>query len=213
MYRLHCFCQSGNSFKVALALGCMSQQWAPVFVDYLGGVTKTLEWRKQWNEMGEVPILEDDALKLTQSGAILRYLADKHGQYCGNNGVERREILRWLLYDNHKFSSYFISYRFMKSFGTTPPEPAVMDWLRMRIGQAFAPVEERLASLPFIIGEHPTIADFSMCGYLFFPEEETGLEVRTRYPNIARWLDRIGDIPGWAAPYEILPGHRLRPRW
>ena len=39
---------------------------------------------------------------------------------------ERREILRWLFYDNHKFTSYFATYRFMKAFGPAAPDAAVM---------------------------------------------------------------------------------------
>ena len=37
-------------------------------------------------------------------------------------------MLRWLLFDNHKFTSYFATFRFMKAFGATPPEPALMAW-------------------------------------------------------------------------------------
>jgi glutathione S-transferase len=74
-------------------------------------------------------------------------------------------------------------------------------------------VDGHLQSHRFIIGEHPTIADFSMCGYLFFPEEESGLQFAQRFPSIRRWLEAIRAMPGWADPYDILPGQRLAPRW
>jgi glutathione S-transferase len=198
---------------VALALRCLGEPWSAVFVDFMNGVTRTDEWRRQFNEMGEVPLLEDGALRLTQSGMILTYLANKHGQFGGRDEGEKREILRWLLYDNHKFSSYFVSYRFMKSFAPTPPDPAVMGWLKGRIEQAFSIVDRHLHSQRFMIGEDPTIADFSMCGYLYFPEEESGLQFAERFANIRGWLERIRAMPGWADPYEILPGDRLAPRW
>jgi glutathione S-transferase len=213
MYRLHCFCQSGNSYKVALTLRCLKQPWTAVFVDYMNSATKTEAWRRQFNEMGEVPILEGENLSLTQSGMILTYLADKHHEFGGRNPEERREILRWLLFDNHKFSSYFVSYRFIKSFGPTAPNPAVLGWLKSRIDAAFSIADQHLRSRSFILGEEPTIADFSMCGYLFFPEKETGLKTRERFTWIAKWLDRIQGLPGWADPYDILPGARLEPRW
>jgi glutathione S-transferase len=213
MYRLHSFCQSGNAYKVALALGCMQQPWEPVFVDFMNGVTKKKEWRHAFNEMGEVPILEDGALRLTQSGMILTHLATKHTKFDGANEAECREVLRWLLFDNHKFSSYFVSYRFMKSFGQTSPDPVVMSWLKGRIDAAFGIVDLHLNSRQFIVGEAPTIADFSMCGYLFFPDEESGCRVRERFPNISRWLDRVSSIDGWADPYDILPGERVAPKW
>ncbi|HEY3074703.1 MAG TPA: glutathione S-transferase [Burkholderiales bacterium] len=213
MYRLHCFCQSGNSYKVALALRCMNQPWTAVFVDFMNGATRTEEWRRELNEMGEVPILEDGELRLTQSGMILSYLANKHRQFGGADDAERREILRWLLFDNHKFSSYFVSYRFMKSFAPAAPDAAVMAWLKGRIDQVFAIAERHLESRRFVVGDAPTIADFSMCGYLFFPEEESGLRLAQRFAAIARWLERIRALPGWADPYDILPGERLSPRW
>ena len=47
-------------------------------------------------------------------------LARKHGAYGGKDEDEQQEVLRWLFFDNHKFTSYFATYRFMKSFGATP---------------------------------------------------------------------------------------------
>jgi hypothetical protein len=37
-----------------------------------------------------------------------------------------------------------------------------------------------------------------MCGYLFFPEEESGLQFAQRFPSIRRWLEAIRAMPGWA---------------
>src|ERR671916_89396 len=103
MVRLHCFCQSGNSFKVAFLLRALQQPWEPVFVDYMNGATRAPEWRESTNVMGEAPVLEDGDRVLTQSGVILTWLADRHGAFGGRNADERLEVLRWLLFDNHKF--------------------------------------------------------------------------------------------------------------
>ena len=81
---------------------------------------------------------------------------------------------RWMLFDNHKFSSYFVSYRFLKSFVQSPPDPAVMAWLKGRIDAAFAIVDKHLANRSFVVAERPTIADFSMAGYLFYPTRKAG---------------------------------------
>jgi glutathione S-transferase len=62
------------------------------------------------------------------------------------------------------------------------------------------------------VGDAPTIADFSMCGYLFYPVEETGYDVRAKHPAIGRWLDRIQQLPGWRDPYACLPGERIMPK-
>ena len=117
MYRLHGFSQSGNTYKVALLLQVLDQPWQAQHVDFMNGVTRTGEWREATNEMGEVPILDDGGRRLTQSGVILSWLARRHGAFGGHSEDEELEILRWLLFDNHKFTSYFASYRFAKAFG------------------------------------------------------------------------------------------------
>jgi glutathione S-transferase len=213
MVQLHCFCQSGNSYKVALTLNLLGVPWQPVFVDYMNGATRDPQWREQVNEMGEAPVLVDGDLRLTQSGAILTWLAERHGRFGGRDAAERLEILRWLLFDNHKFTSYFATYRFMKSFAPAAPDPAVMAFLKSRADAAFGIVEKHLARQDFIVGHAPTIADFSMCAYPFYPSEESGYDLTSSHPAIARWLDRLRRLPGWVEPYALLPGQRLAPRW
>ncbi len=213
MLRLHCFSQSGNAYKVAFLLRALDVPFESVFVDFMGGATRTPQWREQANEMGEVPVLEDGAVRLTQSGVILTYLAEQHGRFGGTSDAERREVQRWLFFDNHKFTSYFASYRFAKAFGPSAPDPAVMAWLKGRIDAAYAIVDKHLAASPYMVGTSPTIADFSLCGYLFYPVDESGYEVASRFPHIAAWLGRMKTIPGWALPYDMLPGERIAPKW
>jgi|SRR5215831_3557026 len=216
MYRLHCFSQSGNAYKVAVLLQALRQPWTAVhmpFSDFAGGVPRSDAWRQQQNVMGEVPILEVDGRKLTQSAAIMLFLAEKHGAYGGDNADDRQEVLRWLLFDNHKFTSYFASLRFMKSFAPVTPDPAVDKWLRGRIDNAFGIAERHLEKREYVVGSKPTIADMSMCGYMFYPEEESGYDLSQQFPAIARWTGRLKQLPGWKPPYELLPGERIAPRW
>ena len=213
MYTLHGFCQSGNTFKVAFLLRALNQPWEAVHVDFMNGVTRDGAWRAQTNEMGEVPVLDDGPLRLTQSGVILTYLADKHGAFGGRTDEERREVLRWLFFDNHKFTSYFATWRFMKSFAATAPDPTIATWLRGRIDNAFGIVDKHLAGRDFMVGNAFSIADISLSGYLFFPADESGYVLEERFPNIAAWRDRLRTMPGWGDPYEVLPGERVAPRW
>ena len=166
-YRLHCFAESGNSYKAALLLNLSGADWEPRFVDYFNGETKTPEYRAI-NVMGEVPVLEHGDLSLTQSGVILDYLAATMGQFGPANPAERREVLRWILFDNHKLTSYTATLRFLLTFTDTQEGP-VIDFLRGRSDLALGVLDQHLASHPFAVGGRPTIADFSMCGYLYFP--------------------------------------------
>jgi len=212
-FKLYGFGESGNSYKVALMLNLCGLEWEPIFVDFFNGETRSAAYRSDVNEMGEAPVLEHKGVKLSQSGVILDYLASLTGKFSGNNADERREILRWMFFDNHKFTSYFASYRFAKAFGPSAPDPAVMAWLKGRIDAAYGIVDKHLAASQFIVGSKPTIADFSLCGYLFYPVEESGYDTAARFTNIAAWLQRVRALPGWAPPYEMLPGAQIAPKW
>src|SRR5690606_32424815 len=74
-YRLHCFAQSGNSYKVALALELAGADWEPVWVDFFRGAHRAPEF-VALNSMGEVPVLEHEGRVMSQSGIILDYLTD-----------------------------------------------------------------------------------------------------------------------------------------
>lgn len=216
MYQLHAFSQSGNCYKVALLLQALGAPWKAIhvpFADFAGGLVRSDKWRQEQNAMGELPILEADGKRMTQSGAILMWLAGKHGRYGGASEDEKQEVLRWILFDNHKFTSYFATWRFMKSFAATAPDPTIATWLRGRIDNAFGIVDKHLAGRDFMVGNAFSIADISLSGYLFFPADESGYVLEERFPKIAAWRDRLRTMPGWGDPYEVLPGERVAPRW
>ncbi|MBK1869548.1 glutathione S-transferase family protein [Aestuariivirga sp. YIM B02566] len=201
-YTLHCFGESGNAYKAALMLELSRCDWSPVWVDYFNGETRQAEFRAGTNEMGEVPILGHKRLKLTQSGVILDYLAEQTRKFGPKSEDERREVWRWILFDNHKFTSYLATLRFMINFTKTGETP-VTEFLRPRVISALKIVDQHLAGQPFIIGKRATIADFSLCGYLFYGEE---IPVPLQeHIHVMKWLDRIRALPGWKPPYELMP--------
>ena len=202
-FTLHCFAQSGNAYKPALMLELAGADWAPRFVDYFGGETRTPAYRAL-NVMGEVPVLEHRGRTLTQSGVILDYLAATLGRFGPRDDDERREILRWLLWDNHKFTSYTATFRFMRAF-SKDPDPAVLAEFGKRARAAWGVLDAHLASRAYVVGERITIADLSLCGYLFF-DDEIGVDWG-EFPNIRAWLDRLRAEPRWKHPYQLMPGH------
>ena len=179
-YRLHCVGESGNCYKVALMLQVCGLSWEPVFVDYFGGVTRGDSYRENVNELGEVPMLEAGDLRLSQSGAILTWLAQQTGRFGGRNDNERMEVLRWMLFDNHKFTSYYATLRFLVGLAKQG-DPAVIQFLRTRAIGAFQIVDKHLATRAFLLGDEPTIADFSLVGYHYY-NEDTGID-RNEFPQ------------------------------
>ena len=73
--KLHCFGESGNSYKAALALQLSGLDWEPVFVDFFGGAARTDE-NRALNTMGEAPLLQDGDRCISQSGVIQQYITD-----------------------------------------------------------------------------------------------------------------------------------------
>ncbi len=208
-YRLHYFPESGNSYKLALMLTLCGQTFEPVWTDFAGGVTRTAEWRRTVNPMGEIPVLEADGVRLTQTGPILLRLAEQYGRFGGTTEHERFEILRWLFWDNQKLSGFMATYRFRRAF-TPSPDPKVQAYLRDRVDDFLGIVEHEVATRPFIVGDQPSVADLSMCGYLVFPPEEAGYDLPDRFPAVAAWLGRIAALAGWQAPYDLLSGQHMR---
>ncbi|MBI5131793.1 MAG: glutathione S-transferase [Rhodopseudomonas palustris] len=210
-YRLHYFPESGNAYKLALMLTLCGQTFEPVWTDFGSGVTRTAEWRARVNPMGEIPVLEDDGVRLTQTAPILLQLAERYGRFGGTNAAEKFEVLRWLFWDNHKLSSYCATYRFARTFMPSA-NPEVQAYFRKRIDDALKILGTRLSQNAFAAGDAPTIADFSMMAYLSFPDDETGFDLPANHPAVHAWLGRIAALPGWRSPYDLLPGQRL-PRY
>ena len=207
-YRLHCFAQSGNAYKVALALELAGADWEPVFVDFLHGATRTPEFR-QLNEMGEVPVLEHRGQVLTQSGVILDYLSGTLGRYGPRCEGERREMLRWILWDNHKLTSYLATWRFLINF--MPPEKRnadVIAFLDGRARTALGVLGGHLKGRDWIAGGAMTLADLSCAGYMFFADEYP-IDWEADFPAVVAWRERIRALPGWKHPYDLMPGHPI----
>lgn len=203
--QLYCFGESGNAYKAALALQLSGLDWEPVKVDFFGGEARTPEYRAEINAMGEVPVMVDGDIRLTQSGVIQDYAAEKSGKFGGKDATERREILRWVLWDNHKLSSVAGPTRFLMHFLPEDKRPQeVIAFNQGRLKAAYSILNDHLSDRDWIVGEGVTNADLSCCGYLYYPES-FGFE-RTDWPNIDSWLARLSETAGWKHPYDLMPG-------
>ena len=203
--KLHCFGESGNAYKAALALELSGLEWEPVKVDFFAGETRTPEYRETVNEMGEAPVLVDGDFRTSQSGAIQAYVTEKSGKFGGKTRDENYEILRWVLWDNHKLSSQAGMTRFLMNFLPERHRNAdVIAFNQGRLKAAFQTLETQLAGRDWIVGDSMTNADLSCCGYLYYPEP-FGFD-RADWPNIDRWLSNIENTPGWKHPYDLMPG-------
>ena len=201
---LHCFGESGHSYKAALALELSGLNWKPVFVDFFAGVHRSSEYR-DLNVMAEAPVMTDGDVQLSQSGVIQQYITDKTGKF-GGAPEDKYEVLRWVLWDNHKLSSQVGMTRFLMNFLPEDKRPAdVIGFMQGRLKAAFKTLNQHLEGREWIVGDSLTNADLTCCGYLFY-EEPFGFD-RTDYPHIDAWLNRISALPGWKHPYDLMPGN------
>lgn len=202
--KLYCFGESGNAYKAALTLELSGLEWQPEFVDFFSGETRTAEFRAI-NPMGEVPVMIDGDITLSQSGVIQDYISSKSGKLGARSAAERRDILRWQFWDNHKLSGMAGVLRFNMNF---IPEPkrnmGAIDFMAMRLKSAYRVLDGALAGRSWLASDQLTIADLSCCGYLFYTEP-FGFE-RADWPNIDGWLTRIAQTPGFKLPYDLMPG-------
>jgi glutathione S-transferase len=124
----------------------------------------------------------------------------------GGSPEDKYEVLRWVLFDNHKMSSQAGATRFLMNFLPEDKRPLeVIKFMQGRVLGALKILDTHLESRTWIAGNTMTIADIANCGYLFYPEPY-GF-IRANWPNIDSWLSRIEATKGWKHPYDLMPGN------
>jgi glutathione S-transferase len=205
-FTLHSFWQSGNSFKAAIMLQLSGADWAPQRVAFFAGETRSPEFRGT-NVMGEAPVLVHHRaggdFTLSQSGAILQYLAKHFGKFGPATEAEEYEILRWILFDNHKLTSYSATVRFMRTFQQKPDDDAVVAFFLARAKGALKVLDTHMKGRDWVAADRPTIADFSLCAYQYWPRQ-IGYD-HDEYPAVKAWLERLKTLPGWKRAEDLMP--------
>ena len=202
-YKLTCFGQSGNAYKPALYLALSGAEWEPVWINFFKGEHKQPEYLEK-NDMAQVPVLEHGDVCIAQSGVILDYLLEQEGKFGWNDAAERREVLRWLLWDNYSFTSIIAPLRFIGHF--MPEEkrdPGALGFLQQRMANALKTLDKRLENREWVALDRLTIADLSIAGYIYYGEE-LPFDLNA-YPNVVAWKDRLAAQPGWKGPYDLMP--------
>lgn len=185
-------------------LNLIGADWEPIAVDFFAGETRSPEFRARVNEMGEAPVLVHKDKKLTQSGVILTYLSELSGKFKAQSEDDKLEVLRWILFDNHKVTNFMATHRFFHSLAKGG-NPAVVEFLRGRALSNLKVVDLHLSKNDYLVGKTPTIADISVAGYIYYPAEEHGFDVEKDFPAIHAWRERIKKLPGWKHPYDLMP--------
>lgn len=187
--RLYDYPASGNCYKPRLLLALLAREYERVLVDIFAGETLTDEFARL-NPARETPVLElDDGTVLTQSNAILWYLAEGT-DFLPIEAVSRAQVVQWLMFEQERVMSGIAAARFRIITGRSPElVPA-----RLELGRtALTTLEAHLRDQPFLVGDSCTIADVANFAYTHVAPE-AGYDL-AEYPAVSEWLDRVKRQP------------------
>ena len=146
-------------------------------------------------------MLVDRSQAYVQSNAILLHLAQRTLKFYGRDAVDHDQVREWLFWEANRIGISVPNLRFaLRWLPDTKPE--VLDWLRARAVADLDRMNSEFAAHKFLLGDIPTVADISCCGYLFWADQ-AGIDL-ARWPNVQRWLSDIGALPGWKQPYDLM---------
>lgn len=144
------------------------------------------------NPFGQIPAINDDGVVVTESGAILVYLARKSGKLLPRDLAGEAQVLRWSFAALNSIEPPALSLWFVNLMGGkgTQPSQALRDWADMRFKQ----LDGWLAQRQFIATDEFTVADILMTHVL---GGATDPEMLKPYANILAYRARCLGRPAW----------------
>jgi glutathione S-transferase len=191
--------ESGHSYKVKLLLAVANVAHAYEEINLLQPRQERPEPFRSRATFGEVPVLVHNATTLVQSDAILSYLAEHLHAYGAESAERMVRVREWLFWEANRIGFSLAHLRFARKFAPDEFQLPTIEWLRRRYEADITRLDQELSDgRAFILDERPTIADFALCGYMFWPEQ-----AQVSYPtHVSAWLKRIEALPGWRHPYD-----------
>jgi glutathione S-transferase len=197
--RLYDYPASGNCYKVRLLLALLDLEYERHSVDIFAGDTLTAAYGRL-NPARETPVLElDDGTVLTQSNAILWFLAEGTA-LAGHDRLTRARIVQWLSFEQEWIMKGVGSARFWTLTGRNPDQ---LQARRESGREALAFLEAHLATTPYAAGPELTIADISLFAYSHVAPD-AGLELAP-YPAILAWIQRVEALPRFMDDFVRYP--------
>ncbi|WP_312708547.1 glutathione S-transferase family protein [Stenotrophomonas sp.] len=190
---VHGMSVSGNCHKVRLLLEQLGSRYRWVEVDSAHGQTHTPEFLAL-NPNAKVPlIVRDDGRVLTESNAILFWLAEGT-PYLPADGWERAQALRWMFFEQYTHEPCIAVARFIRGWtAEDSPRRAELPRLHERAQHALAVMEQHLRQAPWFTGSHYGIADIALFAYTHVAEDG-GIRLQP-FPEVRGWLQRVREQP------------------
>ena len=184
---------SGNSYKVRLLLAQLGIPCDIVEVDILKGASRTPEFLKI-NPNGRTPVLDDNGFVLTESNAILSYLA-RGTKFLPEDRKQWALVFQWMFFEQYSHEPYIATSRFLLQHQPDSPERVAALAFRRAGGRAALRVMEgHLAKNDFFVDDY-TIADIALFAYTHVSHE--GGFPLDEFPKIRGWIERVKSQPGF----------------
>ena len=193
MFTVYGMADSGNCYKVRLALEQLALPYRWIEVDPAHGETRTPEFLAM-NANGKVPTLQlEDGTFLPESNAILHYLAEG-SRLLPAGRVQRARVLQWMFFEQYSHEPYIAVARAIVRYQPPDsPRRAELPRLLERGGQALAVMERHLEHDPFFVDARYSIADIALYAYTHCAADG-GFEL-SAYPAVQSWLQRVKSQP------------------
>jgi len=201
--RLYDYAASCNCYKVRLLLAQLGLAYERVPVDIFAGETLTDAYLAI-NPARTTPVLETDGRYLTESNAILLYLAQET-RYLPDDPFEVAQVVGWLIYEQTDVVPMIGGLRFRLL--TKRLAGSDRDAVRRRNGalEVLKTMDDHLTTRDFFVGDRYTIADIAMFGYTHLAHE-AGLDLEP-YASVRAWLARVAQQPGFVEDVEPYPAN------
>lgn len=184
----------GNTrdLRVLWALEEMGLPYAIVGMDHPNHDLDRAEFRAK-NPFGQIPVIDDDGVVVTESGAILLYLARKSGKLMPHDLAGEAQVLRWSIAALSSVEPPVLTTWFVGISGGkgTKPHDALQQWSDMRLKQ----LDGWLANRTFVATDDFTVADILMTHVL--SAGSTDPTLLQPYAHVRSYLTRCLDRPAW----------------
>ena len=195
MYQVYAFA-TPNSIKVLIGLEELNLEYALIPVNVRKGEQKAAEHLAR-NPNGKVPVLIDDGLPagdgtLTESAAILVYLAERHGTLLPAMGMARARVFEQLFFHASGIAPAFGQAGFFQK-NASEQLPLAIDRFQSEANRTVALLDRVLARHQYAAGDDYTIADIAHFGWMW--RREFANVTFDGLPNLARWFDAVAARP------------------
>jgi len=191
---------SPNVRRVRLTAAVLGLQLEEKVLDFAKGEHKSPEY-VAINPNGAVPTLVEGNFVLTESRAIMQYLASKKPEsgLLPRDEQARADVTRWQFWDSSHFSPQLGTLAFQRVlkqlYGMGEPDARKVDEALTNFRRFAAVLNKRLEGKQYVVGESLTLADLTLAPSLMYAKQS---EVPVaEFPNVDTWFSRMSDLGAW----------------